>query len=80
MTANKPIFCTPGTSNMLFGSMSEATVDDMAELFGVIRSQIAGVPQPYPPRELRAQSGPLEGGEKPSSILGTSLGARRETR
>jgi len=80
MTANKPIFCGPGTSSTLFGSMSEATADDMAELFGAIRSQIASVPQPYLPRERRAQSGLFEGGEKPSSVLGTSLGARRETR
>jgi hypothetical protein len=80
MTVNKPIFCTPGSSNTLFGSISDATVDDMAELLGVIRSQISVVPQPYPEREFRAQSGPYEGGERPSGASGTLLGARRETR
>jgi hypothetical protein len=80
MTVNKRTSYTPGTSSTLFGNISEATADDMAELLGVIRSQIAGVPQPYPQRGLHAQSGAFEGGGRTLSDLGTSLGARRETR
>ena len=80
MGPNRRTFSTAGISNTLRGSTSGMTADDMEELIGMIRSQIAVVPQPYPQRESHVPSGPFEGGGRSFNALATSLGVPNRER
>ena len=75
--SDKHTSCSVGTQSTLFGSMSDATPEDMGELLGVVRSLMSVVPHRYPGMESHARQGSCGDGERRSSGLDISHGGER---